>query len=254
MLIALVAPSLWQVAAGLGVGAFVAALFYGVVKHFGRNKGEGFETSKLGTQATAIIAVLIVLIAGGATIVALVLYAPRDPKPTTLPALPPDALNAKAGWERGTTIILTNWRSQTARYSEILAQKLGTTVDKLGKMDAATVEKARLLHAVVFAQLEGEAHQEYLDKDADPRTVNPALRHYFSGVVVRYPDGTHQTIEEATKAGRAMHEHYFELVRDAVIAGKDPLEDGAVNKHMDDYLTRRQAVTEALDIRVVTGR
>ena len=77
-------PSLWQIAAGLGVGAFVAALFYGVVRRFGRHKGEGFETSRLDSQATAIIAVLIILIAGGATITALVMYAPhpdRSPEP-----------------------------------------------------------------------------------------------------------------------------------------------------------------------------
>jgi len=62
-MIALATPSLWQIAAGLGVGAFVAALFYGVVQRFGRREGEGFQTSKLGKRATAIIAVLIVVIA-----------------------------------------------------------------------------------------------------------------------------------------------------------------------------------------------
>src|SRR5438874_10223071 len=69
--------SLWHIASGLGVGAFIASLFFGIVKHFGRAKGRGFETSQLGKEATAIIAVLIILISGGVTVVALVLYAPH---------------------------------------------------------------------------------------------------------------------------------------------------------------------------------
>lgn len=68
----------WQLASGLGVGAFIAALFYMVVKQFGREKGKGFETSKIGREATAILAVLIILIFGGITVLALVLYSPKE--------------------------------------------------------------------------------------------------------------------------------------------------------------------------------
>jgi hypothetical protein len=67
----------WEVAAGLGVGAFLALVFYGIVRQFGAKKGKGIETSRLGAEATAIIAVLILLIGGAITIVGLVLYAPR---------------------------------------------------------------------------------------------------------------------------------------------------------------------------------
>lgn len=147
-------PSLWQVAAGLGVGAFVAALFYGVVRHFGRRKGEGFETSKLGKEATAIIAVLIVLIAGGATITALVLYVPRDAPLSASHVLPPEALRAKEGWAAGTTVILSTWRDQASRYAELLAEQLSIPLAELKEMDASTRERARVLHLAVFNKLE----------------------------------------------------------------------------------------------------
>jgi hypothetical protein len=78
----------WQIASGLGVGAFVAALFYSVVKQFGRAEGEGFQTTRIGKEATAIIAVLIVLIFGGVTVVALVLYAPQHKPQPPAPSLP----------------------------------------------------------------------------------------------------------------------------------------------------------------------
>jgi hypothetical protein len=82
--------TLWQIASGLGVGAFIAALFFGVIKHFGRAEGKGFRTSRLGKEATGIIAVLIILIFGGITVLALVLYAPQRgaSSPATLP-IPP---------------------------------------------------------------------------------------------------------------------------------------------------------------------
>jgi hypothetical protein len=67
----------WQVGAGLGVGAFLALIFFGIVKQFGTEPGKGIETSRLGREATAIIAVLIVLLGGAITIVGLVLYAPQ---------------------------------------------------------------------------------------------------------------------------------------------------------------------------------
>jgi hypothetical protein len=66
---------IWQIASGLGVGAFIAALFLSVIKRFGHG---GFQTSKLGKEATGIIAVLIILIFGGITVLALVLYAPHS--------------------------------------------------------------------------------------------------------------------------------------------------------------------------------
>jgi len=67
----------WQIASGLGVGAFIAALFYGIVNRFGRAEGQGIQTSRLGKEATAIIATLMVVISGAITIVALVIYAPH---------------------------------------------------------------------------------------------------------------------------------------------------------------------------------
>ena len=70
----------WQIASGLGVGAFLGAIFYGIVRHFGRRKGEGFETSRLTPTATAIVAILIVLLGAAITIVGLVLY---QPEPST---------------------------------------------------------------------------------------------------------------------------------------------------------------------------
>ena len=53
---------IWQIASGLGVGAFIAALFLSVIKRFGRAEGQGFQTSQLGKVATGITAVLIILI------------------------------------------------------------------------------------------------------------------------------------------------------------------------------------------------
>jgi hypothetical protein len=82
---------LWQIASGLGVGAFIASLFYGVIKQFGQNEGKGFRTSQLGKEATAIIAVLIIIIFGAITVLALVLYAPHEappPQPLTSASAP----------------------------------------------------------------------------------------------------------------------------------------------------------------------
>lgn len=67
----------WQLAAGLGVGAFVALIFYAVVRRFGTRKGSGIETSKISPRATAMLALLIVVIAGALAVIALALYAPK---------------------------------------------------------------------------------------------------------------------------------------------------------------------------------
>lgn len=247
-------PSLFQVAAGLGVGAFVAAVFLGVVRRFGRNRGEGFETSKLGREATAIIAVLIVLIAGAATILALVIYAPRDAQGARPKALPEDALRAKEGWARGTTIILTTWQRQIRDYPKILAALLPCPAGSIPRLSTLELERAKGLHDTVFAQLEEEAHQLLLKEDADPRMVNPALRQYFSGEPIVLADGSTHSIDEMTRSGREFHERLFRLVRDDILAGRDPLQNGAILNLMRSYLDRRQAVTEALDRAVGKGQ
>lgn|SRR5574337_103447 len=94
---------IWQIASGLGVGAFIAFLFYLVIKQYGQHSGQGFQTTRLGKEATAIIAVLIILIFGGITILALVLYAPKPKEgregPTTTtpsPTAPPQRSEAPA--------------------------------------------------------------------------------------------------------------------------------------------------------------
>jgi hypothetical protein len=76
---------LWQIASGLGVGAFLAALFYFVIMQFGTKRGKGFQTAPLSATATAVIAVLIIVIFGGVTTFGLYLYAPlkTPPKPLT---------------------------------------------------------------------------------------------------------------------------------------------------------------------------
>ncbi len=76
-------PLFLQLAAGLGVGAFCAAIFYLISKQLGKNKGEGIQTSKIGPKLTATIYILIVVVAGGITVVALVLYAPSDNPPSS---------------------------------------------------------------------------------------------------------------------------------------------------------------------------
>lgn len=91
---------IWQIASGLGVGAFIAFLFYLVVKQFGRRSGQGFQTARIGTEATAIIAVLIILIFGGITVVALVLYAPKPGESKSGPSS-----SAIPNYEQGTPTI-----------------------------------------------------------------------------------------------------------------------------------------------------
>jgi hypothetical protein len=161
--------------------------------------------------------------------------------------LPQAATEAKDGWEKGTTIVLEVLRDQARRYPEKLSIRLKIPQEDLGHLSTEKKEKARQAHKAIFDEFEQEAHQKFLSQGADPRVVNPRMRQYFADVRVKYSDGSTVSMDEATRSGRQMHERLFELILEAVLRGEEPLSDGAVSKQLDDYLDRRQAVTEAIE-------
>jgi hypothetical protein len=75
--------AIWQVIAGLGVGGLAVFVFWLVVRRFGQRKGEGFETSRLTTQQSFVVAILILFAFTTVTIIALVRFSP-----SRSPALP----------------------------------------------------------------------------------------------------------------------------------------------------------------------
>lgn len=238
----------WQVAAGLGVGAFLAAIFYGVVRQFGRKPGEGFQTSKLGRQATAIIAVLIVILFGAITIIGLVIYAPHpgDAKPQ-IPIISPDAQAAAKGWEQGTTIIINGIRTFLTGYRSKLAKRLNVELSNLKSEIAKRPDHAKSEHLLVVDEYDQSAHQLYSDKEVDPRVINPKVRAHFGILLVTLPDGKRETINSATQKGRTIKEDVFAAAFDAAKAGLDPLSDRALLSILEDYLQHRQRITEAIE-------
>lgn len=235
----------WQIAAGLGVGAFFGVIFYVISKQFGRHKGQGFETSKLGSQATAIIATLIIMIAGSATIVALVLYKPAPQSQENF--LPPEARSAIDGWERGSSLIIAELRNHLEGYETSLAGLMGCRVEDLPEATKRNPDAAKRAHRRLVNDCDQAALTKYLSQEIDPRVVNPRLRQYFPAVRVRMDDGRELSLDEATRAGREMKDAIFLAAFDAATSGRNPVDDDEVHRRLETYSQRRQAITEALE-------
>ena len=156
-------------------------------------------------------------------------------------------IEAKDGWEKGTTVIMEALRDQASRYPEKLRAELGVSQQELGNLTDEQKKKAQHVHEAIYREFEEEGHQLFLRAHADPRVINPALRKCFSDVQVKYTDGSPVSMDEATRSGREMHRHFFDLVLEAVLKGEKPLSNETVLKQLDNYLERRQAVTEAIE-------
>ncbi len=70
--------AIWQVVTSLGVAGLAVFVFLLVVKRFGTNPDQGFQVSKLGKRASAALAFLVLFAVTLTTLVALVLFAPRN--------------------------------------------------------------------------------------------------------------------------------------------------------------------------------
>ena len=185
------------------------------------------------------------LVVSAMTIAALVSCAKTPP--TNRSVAPQEALDARVGWENGTKVILEIWQAEEAGYASALAAKLKCKVGDLPHQRPANAEKVAAAHGEVMAQFDEQGHTKYLALGADPRLVNPKVRQYYKDLKATRPDGTSGTVEDITLSGRTISVAYVSALRAAVLSGRDPQQDAAVQKIRSDYLAGRKAVAEAID-------
>ena len=85
------------------------------------------------------------LVVGATAICALVSCAKAAP--TNRSVAPQEALDARAGWENGTKVILDIWQAEEAEYAPALAAKLKCKVEDLPRQKLANAEKVAAAHA-----------------------------------------------------------------------------------------------------------
>jgi hypothetical protein len=183
------------------------------------------------------------LIAAALAITAMVSCA--KPTVTNRSVVPKEALDARMAWENGTKAVVEIWQAEEAQYAAALAAQLKCTVDDLPRQ--ADAKKVDAAHGQVIASFEDLGHAKYVAYNADPRVINQKVRQYYKDLKVVRPDGKTATVEEMTALGRTISAIYLGALKDAVINGRPPAEDAALQRIKVNYLAGRNAVAEAID-------
>jgi len=185
------------------------------------------------------------LIAAALAMTALVSCAKSTP--TNRSVAPKEALDARMAWENGTKAIVEIWQAEEAQYAAALAAQLKCTVDDLPRQQSADAKKVDAAHGQVIASFEDLGHAKYVAYNADPRVINQKVRQYYKDLQVVRPDGKTATVEEMTALGRTISAVYLGALKDAVVNGRTPAEDAALQQIKVNYVAGRNAVAEAID-------
>ena len=158
---------------------------------------------------------------------------------------PPEATKAQLAWSAGSSEIRRDWLNFANTYATRLAEELGCEPNDLVREATKRPDAAQLAYTKIKGEYDVSVHDGGKVRAYDPVIHNPMLRQFFGSVPVTTADGTETTVSEYSKVGQDLKNRYLQAVHNAVIAGKTPIHDASVIAIQDQYLARRQSITEA---------